>query len=45
MKMKETQDNMKYLCKTCKAMLWSYSEVVHHKGMTGHQEYETCERR
>jgi hypothetical protein len=35
-------DNKKtsYLCKECKAMFWSYGEVVRHKGMTGHQTFE-----
>jgi hypothetical protein len=28
-----------YLCKECKAMFWSYQEVVIHKGMTGHGEF------
>lgn len=36
--------NLRYLCKTCKAMFWSYSDVVDHKGKTGHPEYETSPR-
>lgn len=31
----------RYVCKTCKAIFFSYSEVVNHKGMTGHGEYES----
>jgi hypothetical protein len=36
--------NLRYLCKTCKAMFWSYNDVVLHKGTTGHGEYETSPR-
>jgi hypothetical protein len=36
--------NLRYLCKTCKAMFWSYQDVVFHKGFTGHGEYETSPR-
>jgi hypothetical protein len=35
------QTNLRYLCKACKAMFWSYQDVVLHKGATGHGEYET----
>jgi hypothetical protein len=28
-----------YLCKTCKALFFSLSEVTYHKAMTGHREY------
>jgi len=32
---------LRYLCKECKAMFWSYQDVVLHKGFTAHGEYET----
>jgi hypothetical protein len=38
------QSNLRYLCKTCKAMFWSYQDVVLHKGSTGHGEYLTSPR-
>jgi hypothetical protein len=36
--------NLRYVCKECKAMFWSYQDVVWHKGSTGHGEYETSPR-
>jgi len=36
--------NLRYLCKTCNAMFWLYSDVVLHKGATGHGEYEISHR-
>ncbi len=33
----------RYVCTTCKAIFFAYSEVVNHKGMTGHGEYEAKE--
>jgi hypothetical protein len=36
--------NLRYLCKTCKAMFWSYQDVTWHKGSTGHGEYLTSPR-
>jgi hypothetical protein len=33
--------NLRYLCKECKAMFWSYADVVNHKAFTGHGIYET----
>jgi hypothetical protein len=44
-RMTEPHSNAMYLCKTCKQMFFSYSKVVEHKSMIGHQEYEGEEKR
>jgi hypothetical protein len=45
-RMTEPHPNAKYHCKTCKQMFFlSYSKVVEHKSMIGHQEYEGEEKR
>jgi hypothetical protein len=35
------QQQVTYVCTTCKMALWSYSEVVNHKTFTGHCKYDT----
>jgi len=35
---------LRYFCKSCKAVFWSYQEAVLHKGYTGHGEYATSPR-
>jgi hypothetical protein len=34
-----------YECRACKQLFFSYTDVVHHKGMTGHGEYTKKEKR
>jgi hypothetical protein len=42
---RDDTEKVTYLCNTCKQLFFSYSEVVYHKGMTGHGEYTKREKR
>jgi DNA-directed RNA polymerase subunit RPC12/RpoP len=43
--MGEDSKLVSYMCKTCKTLFFSTSEVTYHKAMTGHGVYEERERK